>query len=177
MEDKELQEQIAERLASLPQVVQDAIASGHIQEHFRTVAGKYQLHLDTWQQIEDLIMMTVLGLSKPEDLDDRIIAETGIDAALATTIVDDVAKTIFLPIREELERELGHPQAKEAQTSNIEKVRQAALVAEGVKTNSPPQQEPEKKMVPIGPTVDYKPGQTSATRPTVADDPYREPLA
>ncbi|MBI5456224.1 hypothetical protein HY969_00620 [Candidatus Kaiserbacteria bacterium] len=184
---------LEEQFAALPKAVQDAITSGHIEEKFQKMAEKYKLHLDQWQQVENLIMLTVLGLSEPENLVEKIVSETNIGRERADDIVNDVAVTVFKPIREELERELGHPQAKEEQFSDVEKLRNNVLSSEKkditpsakipqdapVPANpvpaTPPALKPDEKVTRAPASGAYKPGEASSIRADVHDDPYREP--
>ncbi|TSC86994.1 MAG: hypothetical protein G01um10148_99 [Parcubacteria group bacterium Gr01-1014_8] len=172
---------LEERFNSLPDAVQKAILSGHIQEKFQELARKHQLHVDAWQQVENKIMLTVLGVIQPEELVDKIVNETNVGAEKAATIVSDIALSVFKPIREELERELGHPQAREEVISDIEKVRQEVLsqapapqVAAPVPA-TPPNPLPTEKVARAPASGAYKPGETSVERADVHDDPYREP--
>ena len=181
---EDIQKLVDEQFSTLPKVVQDAITSGHIAEKFQALAPKYKMHLDEWQRIENLIMMTVLGLSKPEDPDDRIAEATKLDKDQVKTIVDDIATTIFLPIREELERGLGHPMAKEEEETDVEKVRQGVLAGErasaqaaaqpSVAPGTPPSPPPEEKASRGPASGAYKPGEASSERKSIQDDPYRE---
>ncbi len=191
---------LEEQFDALPKVVRDAIMSGHVEEKFQKLAEKHKLHLDQWQQVENLIMLTVLGLSEPENLVGKIVAETNIGRERADEIVNDVAVTVFKPIREELERELGHPKAVEEQLSDVEKVREEVLAQAGIgvkgqgleKENpaaspqspvpspqspvgTPPTAPPTGKVARAPASGAYKPGETSAARADVHDDPYRVP--
>ena len=184
----DVQQIIAEQFDSLPEVVRHAVKSGDMQDKFRGMAQKYQIHIDQWQQIENLIMLTILGLSKTDELVGKIVSETNIGRERAEAVVDDIAISIFKPIREELERELGHPSAHEEQISDVEKVRdevlsEAKVVPLVTQTSEPtpstPPPPPPTQKVERGPASGaYKPGETSAARkglPGVMDDPYREP--
>jgi hypothetical protein len=110
-------------------------------------------------------------------------------------------RIVFEPIREELERELGAPQAREEEMSDVEKLRQQALEEEGRQkaesgtqqnTESastayrlpptanvsfpatPPPPPPTEKISRAPASGAYVPGETSAARASIVDDPYRE---
>lgn len=191
---------LEEQFLKLPKVVQDAITSGHVAEKFQALVGKYKLHVDTWDTIENLIMLTVLGISPPEELVNEIVSATGISAEIAVGLVEDVAETVFRPIREELERELGHPEARKEELSEVEKVREEVLAqgqtegarqkaldenqaemnkqaAVAVTPGTPPPAPPTKKVIRMPASGAYKPGEPSTARADVHDDPYREPPA
>ena len=98
-------------------------------------------------------------------------------------------------MRQELERELEHPDAKAKEESRVEGVRTQMLgeqrTSPEVKPPAIAQQPPAPSVVPAtpppAPPVDkairmpasgaYKPGEASAARKDVHDDPYREPPA
>lgn len=174
-------QQIEECFNALPDIVQKAIASGQIQEKFQELAKKHNLHLDEWQHVQNQIMLTVLGINNPEELVAKVVAATNIGQEKANALIDDVAITVFKPIREELERSLGHPQATEEQTSNVEKLRNAVLATHDEQpvstTTFPPLTTPknEEKVARAPASGAYKPGETSVQRADVHDDPYREP--
>lgn len=178
------QQILAEQFTKLPKVIQDAILSGHIQERFRDMAKKYQLHLDQWQEVETTIMLSILGLSPIESIEEKIATATHIDHEHARVIVDDIAENIFLPVRAELERSLGHPMAHAEEVSDAEKLREAVLeaapviVSQSAKETVPTPVEvspTQGQKVPLAPASGaYKPGETSAARDDVHDDPYRE---
>lgn len=178
--------QIEEQFAALPQVVQNAILSGHVQEKFQELAKKHQLHYDEWSVIENEIMLTVLGLRSPDDLVNRVVSATNLGREKSVALVEDASDTVFRPIREELERELGHPQARAEKLPDVEKVREAVL-SQSPETKPPPVQSVATVPAtpPSTPPVDkvtrapasgaYKPGEASSARADVHDDPYREP--
>ncbi len=196
---------IEEQFSKLPLPVQRSITSGHVKDRFQELAKTHKLHLDQWQVIEDLILLTILGIYPPEELAQKIVAESGLDNDSANKLVEDVAVMVFRPIREELERELGAPQAREEAVSDMEKLRREALAEEvsgvrekvkgGEQTASPsvtpslepstltlqpspgtPPAPPPTEKIPRAPASGaYVPGQTSVERHNVVDDPYREP--
>lgn len=185
---------LEEQFKALPKSVQNAIASGKIDEQFKVLAEKHKLHLDQWQALENQIMLTVLGLSEPDALVENITKEVVIARERAQEIVDDIATTVFKPIREELERQLEHPDAQAKEVSEVEAARAQALEGSmgqglGVREESantqpptsvvqpatPPPSAPEIKVTRPTDSSTYKPGIPSDKRDTVHDDPYREP--
>jgi hypothetical protein len=161
-------------------------------EQLREMEKKYGLHVDQWAKLENQIMMTVLGISDPQTLVDDVVEEVVIDRSLAQTIVDDVAVTIFKPIREELERQLENPNAKTEEVSDVDAMR--AQVLEGTPAEvaapavaptaptgpspigaTPPPEAPTEKAVRAPISENYKAGEASTERKAVHDDPYREP--
>jgi hypothetical protein len=197
---QDLQTIIKDQLAALPLVVQKAVRSSEIQANLRALSGAYKLHVDQWESLEEEVMMTLLGIDPIEDLQQNIVTEVGVDTETAARLTQDINKIIFEPIRQELERQLEHPDAREKEVSGVEAARQSALASaqpeagspepiakSGSATNdkpqatspitpaTPPSPAPDIKITRPSESTAYKPGETSAQRATVHDDPYREP--
>lgn len=195
--ENDLQTLIRERLASLPLVVRQAIASSDVEGHLRTLANTHKLHLDQWEILENQVMLALLGIRRAEEMEEHISQEVGVSIEIAKVLAEDINIHIFEPIREELERQLEHPAAEEKVVSDIQAAGEQQL--QGAREQSESNHEdtpsqtveasPAPSMTPPGtppaPKTDvkvtrpsestaYKPGETSAARATVHDDPYRE---
>lgn len=180
-----------ERFQQLPMSVQRAITSADIQKRLRALAEKQKLHLDQWQTLENEVMLTLLGFQQVEHLEDSIRNEVGVSADIAAELARDINAAVFIPVREELERELSHPQAKEETVSDVDAARTQALQEEqGIENATPetptapagpqpgtaPPPKPEAVVqAPDSASSAYKPGESSSSRRSVHDDPYREP--
>lgn len=177
-----LPEELKERFLALPKIVQDAVTSADIEKHLRSLADTQRLHIDQWQKLENEVMLTLLGLQQIENLQKNIKSEVGVDDTIAQELAENVNKIVFEPIRQELERQLEHPEAKEKEVSGVEAAKNAALataepnspMAPAVAPATPPASAPEVKVAPPAENPNYKPGETSAQRAAVHDDPYRE---
>lgn len=176
---------LEERLAELPRVVRDAITSSDVEDRLRKLADTHKLHLDQWQVLENEVMLTLLGVKHIEDLPANIKSGVGVSADVADALAESVSSGIFEPIRQELERQLEHPEAQEKKVSGVEAARDAALAnaaaekastpaASAVQPATPPAAAPEVKVAKPAENPNYKPGETSAQRAAVHDDPYRE---
>ena len=194
MEDKELQEKLAERLKSLPKVVRDAITSADVEAHLRTLANTHKLHLDQWQLLENEVMLTLLGFQEPADFKQNIKDDLVLTEDVAVALAGDISKIVFDPIRAELERSLEHPDAQAVEVSDMQAMGAQVLASSenGVeinRENNPPvAAAPPAPPVPIAPLPTapdakairapisevYKPGVASTERKDVASDPYRE---
>jgi hypothetical protein len=179
-EEKKLDEQMQERFKQLPKVVQDAITSADVEKRLRELANTNKLHLDQWQDLENQVMLTLLGFQDADDLESNIKSEVGVPDEVAKALATDISKIVFEPIRQELERELEHPEAKEAQVSGVEAARTQILSDEKLPATppvlpaTPPAVAPTEKAVRAPISEAYKAGEPSSARASVADDPYRE---
>ncbi len=188
-----IQEELAKRLQQLPKVVQNAILSADIEKHLRTLADTQKLHLDQWQKLENEVMFTLLGIQRIEDLEKNIISEVGVTADVASQLAENINTIVFEPIREELERQLEHPEAQEKEISAIDASRtqilgdesaatapqeaatDTAVIPAAIKPATPPAPVPTIKATRPSESTAYKPGEVSSERAAVHDDPYREP--
>lgn len=195
----DLNEKIRARFKELPKTVQDAITSADVQKQLRQLADTKNLHLDQWQLLENNVMLTLLGFQPPEELDQNLKSDLDISAEEAKDLAGSVSRIVFEPIRQRLERELEHPEAKEEEKSGVEKMREQALA--GAKPGAPAASEapaspqanaaPAPTSAPVAPATPppprpsektarmpasgaYKPGEASSARKDVSDDPYRE---
>ena len=121
-QDTELQQQLEERLKTLPQAVQNAIASSDLEKRLRELSDKQKLHIDQWQKLENEVMLTLLGFQQAENLENNLIREVGVTAEIARALAENINTIVFEPIRQELERQLEHPAAQEATRYTITQV-------------------------------------------------------
>ena len=183
MTQDELNEKIRERFKELPKVIQDAVTSADVEKQLRALAETNKLHLDQWQLLENEVMLTLFGFEATEELADNLKTDLDISAERAGLLADDISRIVFQPIREQLERELAHPDAKAAGVSDVEAARTQILGSEdkpaapAVLPATPPAEPPSAKIVRAPVSESYKAGETSTARKSVHDDPYREPPA
>lgn len=172
---------LKERFALLPKVVQDAIVSADVEKHLRELAGTHKLHLDQWEKLENEVQLTLLGVNEAEELEQNIRREVGVPEDIARILASDIAHTVFEPIREELERQLEHP---EAQAVVVDPVRSQLIkdAAEEIQTKpsilpaTPPQGAPTEKVVRTPSPESYAPTTPSHERKEIKGDPYREQI-
>ncbi len=197
---KTLDVELKERFAQLPKVVQNAITSAEVEKLLRSLADTQKLHLDQWQSLENEVMMALLGVQPIGNLQENIGKEVGVSADVAKTLAENINKIVFEPIRQELERQLEHPEAQAKQVSTIEAARAETLAgaqpaagsqqpgansesapSSGLQAPSsvlpatPPSLVPDIKVTRPSESTAYKPGEPSTQRAAVHDDPYREP--
>jgi len=194
MDDK-TQQQLKELFERLPKPIQRAITSVDIQKKLREAADNRKLHLDQWETVENEVLSTLFGLTPIEDLEKNIKTKVGVSAETAADLVGDISEIVFAPIREELERELEHPEAKAKEVSGVEAAREQALASTGdrgkvigereenasvtasslpVVPATPPPTPPTEKAIRAPSSGAYKTGEASTLRRDIADDPYRE---
>src|SRR3989344_3982919 len=202
--DTDVQKELEMRFKELPQVVRDAIKSADVEQRLRALANTHKLHVDQWEKLENEVMLALLAFEPIEDLQTNIRTNVGVGDVTAAALAEDISKTIFEPIRQELERELEHPEAQAENVSGVETARTQELQAEGnrqkaigndalqqsspvtpatpppapvptpVVPATPPPAPPVVKAVRAPTSSAYHPGEPSAAPKNVHDDPYRE---
>src|SRR3989344_7929908 len=177
----DLDAQLQERLTKLPKVVQEAITSSEIEKHLRKIADTHKLHLDQWQVLENEVMLALLGFLPVEELEDDIRKKIGVTPEIARELATKINQIVFEPIRQELERQLEHPTAKEVVLTGVEAARSQALSGSGnapaasqptSPAPTPPASAPETTAARAPASGAYKPGEASSVRKEVIDDPY-----
>lgn len=194
----DISELLKEKLQTLPRAVADAISSANLEKNLRALADTHRLHVDQWQLLENEIMLTLLGFQPVDALEENIRTHVSVSPEIARAIALDANKIVFQPIRDELERQLEHPEAKEKEVSDLEAARTAALDQSSEATPesspttpvpaastpsltptplppTPPSPKPDVKVTRPSESTGYRPGETSTQRANVHDDPYREP--
>lgn len=176
-----LQQQIQERFSTLPPVVQKTIESAEVEAHLRQLASQHKLHVDQWELLENEVVMTLLGFAKTADLTTNIEKSVGTDRATAESLASDISKIVFEPIRQELERELQHPEAVEKKSTDVEQMRTQMLsksesTTPTVVPATPPTPAPEKKIERAPAVTTYAPATPSHERKGIEGDPYREQI-
>ena len=118
-----------ERFKQLPKIVQEAITSADVEKELRALSEGHKLHIDQWDKLQMEVMLSLLGFQPVEKLAENIANNVGVDGKEAEALAADVSRIVFEPIRLELERGLGHPEAKsEMETmSPVEQVRAQVL--------------------------------------------------
>src|SRR3989344_694350 len=127
MDETNIDEELKKRLAELPRAVRDAISSADVEKKLRELSEGHKLHLDQWQILENEVMLALLGFLPLEELESHIKDQVGVSAEIANILTTEISASIFQPIREELERELESPDAKEKKVGELDAVRSEAL--------------------------------------------------
>lgn len=182
----DLQKQLQERFASLPPVIQRTIESTEVESHLRALSSTHKLHVDQWELLENEVIMTLLGFQQTSALAANIEKSVHVDRATAEQLAADISKIVFEPIRQELERKLGHPSAVVKTETDVDKMRTEMLAQSGGQKATPtpvpipatpPAPTPTAKVErPAAPSA-YTGGTASHERKGVEGDPYREPIA
>src|SRR3989338_9158797 len=193
MDDATLQGKFAELFAGLPTPVQKAISSSDVEKHLREIATANKLHIDQGEKMETQVLLSLFGIKPIEQLQENLRKELGVSGEAAAALAADVSRVVFEPIRQELERKLEHPEAKEKEVSSVDAARTQVLSAQQTVNSeqrkeettpvlqpvpvvpaTPPPPPPTEKAIRMPASGAYVPGETSVARKDIHDDPYRE---
>lgn len=181
--ENDIQKELEDRIAALPPVVQDAIASADVEAQLRELSKTHKLHLDQWGLLENEVMITLLGIERPENLAANIEKQVGVDRESAVALAADVSRIVFEPIRSELEHALN-TSARDTDISIPTPATDAPLYiipAEPISAQTTPRPAPLSPL-PNPPTTqttraDIHPNyidSASHERKSIVGDPYRE---
>ena len=161
--DTSVQAQLQELLQALPKPIQRAITSANVQKQLRELADKHRLHLDQWQILENEVLLSLFGIKPIRDLEKNIGSEVKVSGEIAAGLAGDISQLILAPIREELERELEHPEAKAKEESGVDQARASALrEAAPADAGAPPPPPPPPPPPSTGSTASTNSGQASS---------------
>src|SRR3989338_820167 len=177
----EITDKLKERFLQLPQPLRKAIISADIEDRLQKLSESNKLHIDLWQKLENEVMLALLGFQPVDKLEENIKNEVGVPAETASALAEDIAEKIFLPIREELQRELP-PQ----ETAGGENADAAPPIHDTPYTipntvsplpSTPPPPPKTEKAVRAPVSESYMSQTPSHERKAVEGDPYREAVS
>jgi hypothetical protein len=113
MEKIELQNQIEDRLAEIPEDVRLAILSSNFESQIQEIGKGHALHVDQLEALGDETMLVMLGFSQREKFAENIQAHVRVSLDEAHKIASEISDKIFLPIRESMKK-FAEAKAKES---------------------------------------------------------------
>src|SRR3989338_9831762 len=109
--DPTLENDIKELMKEVPAPIRAFFASGKVEVVAKNLMQKYQLHIDQGAVVEREIILLLLGLKDPTEFTQALAEEAKLDQQTISNITKDVNEQIFVPLREEMRRGGGGPQA------------------------------------------------------------------
>ena len=184
-DDINIDEEIQTRFLALPPALQDAITSADVDSSLRELSVTHKLHLDQGQKLENEVMLALLGIQGLDKLEENIKNEVGVPSETATALANDIAEKIFLPIREELQRELPQPEEIPSGEGTVAadavppilntEYRIPNTVSLPVPSTPPPPAKTERAIrAPV--SESYMSQTPSHERKSIEGDPYREAI-
>ncbi len=119
MANTDINQIIKDRFNKLPPKLQEAITSTEVALKLREISQKYRLHIDQGQILENETYMVLLGIEQSENYKENLKKELRISEENAIKISNDVAKEIFLSVRNILKETTTIPPKKDTKNINI----------------------------------------------------------
>jgi len=98
----EIKDIIQEQFKTLPQVIQDTILNSKWEEKIRRIVTTNNLHVDQGAAIENLVLITMLGIETPETFVQNAKEYARVSEEQAYNISAEVEREIFGDIRKKL---------------------------------------------------------------------------
>lgn len=187
---------IQQRLAELPADVQTAIQSSDLHAKVSAVGAKHQLHIDQVGELEDEVMLTMLGFAPLEGMGARLAQTLHLPTETGENLATDINVQLFTSIRESMKAFAAKkalaatpaptptmpaattPAAPLSNAPAKPPIAPDMLKADVVltqKTISTPAPTPPQTM-PLSPKDAPITPSASTTPPIYKADPYREPI-
>ena len=140
-----------------PRTIQDALSDGPAVDFMVGLQARYSLHIDVAGLVIERIRDLLLGLSNPTEFLGEL-TQLGITDTVARTLVGDLNKEVFIPLREKMQSE--------------PKERESVKTPEPIKV---PQQSLGAQTTLSAPALDYAPAPTLPGSPIPAPMPAAPP--
>ncbi len=203
MTEPTTEELIKKHLETLTKPVKDAINSFDWAREVYDVCHKRSMHIDDIGEIQNEVMLVVLGIAAPRDFYNQMVSRLRIPEDEALDIADEVNTRVFLRIREFMKNYYAEEEkkGKEIVGSERQVLRDSGIKLgdepEGPETVAPDNSKSEEKYINLPPIagvgVSDKAKETVVeASPTISEnlqksavfknpppnyfDPYREPI-
>jgi hypothetical protein len=103
-EQNDIQQKIEARMAELPEDVRNAINDDGLDEKIKAIGQKFNLHIDQIGALGDEVMLALLGFTPLAGFAGELAAQLSLDPVLAQTIVAEINSSIFVSIRESMQK-------------------------------------------------------------------------
>ena len=97
------EEQVLQAYNRAPKAIQDALSDGPAVDFMVGLQARYSLHIDVAGKVVGRIRNLLLGLSNPTEFLGELI-QLGISDTVARSLVGDLNKEVFVPLREEMQK-------------------------------------------------------------------------
>jgi hypothetical protein len=149
-------DEIQKRFEKLPAEVQIAVTSTEVNGKIEEIAKKHNLLIDEEGELVDEIGLVMLGLVKSSDFVDHIVSRCSIDENTALDIAHDVNTEVFSAIKQQMmqieeieeKNKANVNQYKDSNLSDLERVGNFKILAEGNNRNENASENSSEKEIP-----------------------------
>ena len=100
-----VEESIKQVMQTLPPVIREYLAQEKYTPIARSIMAKYQMRIDQGGVLEREIMLLLMGVDDPSEFTRALSEEAKLDQDTVAGIIQDVNAQIFVPLRQEEERQ------------------------------------------------------------------------
>lgn len=155
MINNSLKNTIDQHMKNLPEDVQEAIHASSWERKILDIGRKYGLHVDQLEILQTELSLAVLGLTEREEFVQETMREARIDKHVMETMVMDINREIFEPIRERLRLSRQHEYEVEREetepVTGLERHEEETLKKHGVSFDLNEEQEIPAKQIFVEP--------------------------
>jgi hypothetical protein len=153
--ENDIGQQIKDRIAELPQDIQQAILSADFDKRVQNIASRHALHIDQMGTLGDETLLVMIGFSNPAEFSNHIVQQIHVSAEEAQRIATDINQEIFLPIRESMKKFAEEQRAGTAPAKSV--IMPSAQAAADTKPTPMPPLPPKISIPPSAPVVQQAP--------------------
>ena len=95
-----LQSTLDNRLRYLPPIVGEAIHSVDWSSALITIGKKFGLHIDDMEELQTVVLKSLVGLITPTDLERELISATAFSPANTQKLIQELNERVFEPIHD-----------------------------------------------------------------------------
>ena len=96
------QEQLNERIDSMPQVLKDALFSSEIAVKIGNICRFHRLNEEKIKITAELIGEVILGFSSIDDFPNNLLEDLGVDSPTISSLAEKIKQEIFQPLKKEI---------------------------------------------------------------------------
>lgn len=144
------EEQIFERYSSLPIDLISALNSGDVSEDIQQIGNTRNLSPEKIEDIGFIVGSIILGFIHPNDLSREIQSELGLTAPIAESIAQEIDQKIFVPIRQDLEK--NYQPAAAVSTESAIRKEEKEIKSVGIPIIKTPPAAPDAS-IPVAPKI------------------------
>lgn len=147
--DLEFKKKIEERMEEIPKALADAIRTSGWEKIVFDIGRKHSLHVDDIGQLQNELILVLVGIVHPDEFRSIVINEIGINSDKADTIIEEINSEINEKIKNALKKEIGGAEDEEGLDDADKRTMKSAGVSIGESIEEPELAAEEEVEVPL----------------------------
>lgn len=91
--------------ADAPKPIQKFLLEKNYEEIASSLAHTYRLNIDQTGILSQKLVFLLLGAQSPHEFSESLVRDSGLTEDVSTQITNDINKLVFIPLREQIQRE------------------------------------------------------------------------